>query len=600
MHQPDGPYAMFWTMRTRWSFLALAAVGVTAAQSPIDSPTFHTDRQRTGWRSHETVLTPDNVSRGAFGPLWNSPPLDAVTINGSSYPAHLYASPLYADRVSIASAKYTGAFSVVFAATSNGYVYAVSAFATGGVPAGTILWSARLGTASIVRILDGGMPLGILSTPIIDLEASPPRLYAASDDVELGWQVFALDVSSGAILPGWPLQINDDTLALINENGPTVFQNASAMSQRGALNLSPDGSLLYVPFGAYGDGGAGWMVAVDTATPALASAFAGGPSGVDFANAGMWESGGAAIDAAGSVYVTTGNGTLNNETTPGYWGQSVLAWNPGLPLQLTGTYIPWNYCQMDAADIDLSGGSVMVIPSLRSTGTTTPDLIAFGGKQGNIYLVDRDNMPGSLAARPGCGSDASLDSSLLAPGDQPQFGTRGPLNVFGPYSDALSNTDYAKSRSTPAYFQAADGTSYLFATGSSKVSATSILTVPPCIARIKIVASRDQPAYVAVDAYENTLSLLSPGSPVITSDGSSNAILWILTANVLRSQSMVDPSAPRPILYALDPFTFEILWQSTPEQLNVGGKYNTPAIARGVVFVGTDRIQAFGLMTQPD
>jgi outer membrane protein assembly factor BamB len=61
---------------------------------------------------------------------------------------------------------------------------------------------------------------------------------------------------------------------------------------------------------------------------------------------------------------------------------------------------------------------------------------------------------------------------------------------------------------------------------------------------------------------------------------------------------MVDPSAPRPILYALDPFTFEILWQSTPEQLNVGGKYNTPAIARGVVFVGTDRIQAFGLMTQ--
>jgi hypothetical protein len=28
--------------------------------------------------------------------------------------------------------------------------------------------------------------------------------------------------------------------------------------------------------------------------------------------------------------------------------------------------------------------------------------------------------------------------------------------------------------------------------------------------------------------------------------------------------------------------------------LNVGGKYNTPVIARGVAFVGTDRIQAFG------
>ena len=48
--------------------------------------------------------------------------------------------------------------------------------------------------------------------------------------------------------------------------------------QRGALNLSPDGGLLYVPFGAYNDLGAGWMVAVDTQTPALASAFAGAPS----------------------------------------------------------------------------------------------------------------------------------------------------------------------------------------------------------------------------------------------------------------------------------------------------------------------------------
>jgi hypothetical protein len=579
-----------------WSFLALAAAGLAAAQSPIDSPTFHTDRQRTGWRSNETLLTPDNVSSGKFGSRWNSPQLDTITIDGVTYPPHLYASPLYADRVSIATAKYSGVFSVVFAATSNGYVYAVNAFAAGVVPAGTILWSARLGIASVVSILDGGMPLGILSTPILDLAASPPRLYGASADAELGWQVFALDVSSGATLPGWPLQINGDTLALINENGPTVFQDPSAMSQRGALNLSPDGALLYVPFGAYGDGGAGWMVAIDTAAPAMASAFAGGPSDVDFANAGMWESGGPAVDAAGRVYVTTGNGTLDNEITPGYWGQSVLVWNPGLPLQLAGTYIPWNYCQMDVADIDLSGSSVVVIPSLRSIGTTTPDLIAFAGKQGNIYIVDRDNMPGSLAARPGCGSDASLDSSLLAPGNQPQFGTPGPLNIFGPYSDTLSNTDYAKSRSTPAYFRAADGTSYLFATGSSKESETSTVTIPPCIARIKIVATRDQPAYLAVDAYENTLSLLTPGSPVITSDGSSNAILWVLTANVLRSQSMIDPSAPRPILYALDPFTFEILWQSTPEQLNVGGKYNTPAVARGVVFVGTDRIQAFGLI----
>src|SRR5258708_13622136 len=36
-----------------------------------------------------------------------------------------------------------------------------------------------------------------------------------------------------------------------------------------------------------------------------------------------------------------------------------------------------------------------------------------------------------------------------------------------------------------------------------------------------------------------------------------------------------------------------------PAQLNVGGKYNAPAFARGTVFVGTDRIQAFGLGAAP-
>jgi hypothetical protein len=29
----------------------------------------------------------------------------------------------------------------------------------------------------------------------------------------------------------------------------------------------------------------------------------------------------------------------------------------------------------------------------------------------------------------------------------------------------------------------------------------------------------------------------------------------------------------------------------------VGGKYSTPAIAHGVVYVGTDRVHAFGLMS---
>jgi hypothetical protein len=397
------------------------------------------------------------------------------------------------------------------------------------------------------------------------------------------------------------------------KNGPATMQPLGRNSQRGALALggSPSGSVLYVPFGAYSDQGAGFMVAVDTATPKLASAFAGAPDGRpslhNFANGGMWASGGPALDTSGNVFITTGNGDYPSsvstcapncgsfDTTPGYWGQTVLEWGPQQALSLLGTYTPWNHCLLETADIDLAGGAPIVVPDLGAANTSTPHTLAFGGKQGNVYLLDRDHMPGSLMQRQACSSNASTDASLLPPGNQPQFGTRGPLNVFGPYSETNGNLDYAKSRATPAYFQKSDGTNYLFVAGSSKQTATSQTTVPPCLARLKVNTTAGQPAYLSVDATENTLVFNTPGSPVITSNGSSNPIVWILVANVKRTDSLIGSTVNHPTLYAIDPFTLKVLWQSTSTQLNVGGKYNTPAIARGVAFVGTDRIQAFGL-----
>jgi hypothetical protein len=574
-----------------------AAAWAAIAHAQYDVLTFHGDRQRTGWISNETHLTPAAVSSGAFGPLWNSPQFDSVRIGNTTYPPHLYASPLYVDHVTMTTGAYAGmTFHTVYAASSNGFVYAVNAGGGVGrrhVAPGTILWKQQLTTPT--GSLDGGIPLGILGTPIIDLATSPPRLYVASADATAGWEVFALDITNGSILPGWPLVINNTTLAPINQNGPTLWQGTAQMSQRGALNLSPDGRLLYVPFGAYNDLGAGWMVAIDTATPTLASAFAGAPSSVPFANGGMWSSGGPAIDEQGRLYSTTGNGTTETTNVPGYWAQSVLVWAPGSPLTLTGTYTPWNYCQMDLNDVDLAGGAAIVLPDLGAANTSTPHLITFGGKQGNQYLVDRDHMPGSLTVRQACGTNSADDRSLMPPGPQPQFGSRGPLNVFGPYSEDFAMVDYAKGRSTGAFFHAADGSNFLFVTGSSKAAFNSTTTVPPCLVKLRIVTSPGQPAYLAVEASENTFGFLSPGSPWVTSNGSEDAIVWVLVANVLRTASLVGPNVPHPILYALDPVTLKALWVSTPEMLNVGGKYNAPGFGNGVVFVGTDRIQAFGV-----
>jgi len=556
----------------------LVALAATAA-AQYDVLTFHGNPQRTGWIGNERVLTPRRLAGGEFGPIWNSPQFDSVTIAGKTYPPHVYASPLYVDR-----------FKAVYAATSNGFVYAVSA------SNGAILWRRQLNTPS--GTLDGGVPVGVLGTPAIDLAPAPPRLYVASVDATAGWQVFALDLTTGAVQPGWPLNINDSTVGPINQNGPATFQPALQMSERGGLNLSPDGKLLYVPFGGYNDLAAGWMITVDTQKPALESAFSGAPSGVAFANAVMWASAGPAVDVDGNGYSTTGNGTLDTTNTPGYWAMSVLKWGPGAPLRLAGTYTPWNYCQMDVSDIDLAGGAAIVLPDFGEGNTRTPHLITFGGKQGNQYLVDRDHMPGSLTSRAACSNDPATDGSLVPPGPQPQFGKPGPLNVFGPYADAYGNVDYAKARSTGAYFHGATG-HFLFVTGSSKAAADSQTTVPPSIVKLRINTSPGMPAYLSVEASNNTYAFLSPGSPWVTSNGTRDAIVWVLVGNVTRVASLVGTTVPHPILYALDANTLEALWISTPAMLNVGGKYNAPGFGGGMVFVGTDRIQAFGVTLGP-
>jgi len=115
--------------------------------------------------------------------------------------------------------------------------------------------------------------------------------------------------------------MNNATVSPVNQNPPGTFENPGRMSQRGGLNLSNDGTVLYVPFGGYSDQAAGWMIAVDTGTvsgsPGILSSYAGGHT-TGTANGGMWASGGPSIDALGNVFVVTGNSPTGQ--TLGSWG----------------------------------------------------------------------------------------------------------------------------------------------------------------------------------------------------------------------------------------------------------------------------------------
>lgn len=561
----------------------------------VDKLTYHYDPQRSGWNAREATLTPKTVAGPTFGRLWRTPQFDSY----AGLPPRLFASPLYVDKVSMGEGRRGGtSFSVLYAVTTAGYVYAVNAFEAEGTPPGAILWRARL-TEHPCR--KGAM--GNFSTPVIDLKQQ--RIYVTSCDDEAQWRAHALDIRNGERVAGWPVTI--DHLALntpgINRNGTNQLSEKLIHTQRGALNLSPDGSRLYVTFGL--DFSSGWIVGIDTRAPRVATAFSTTPFTEEY-QGGMWASSGPSVDKDGNVHIATGASSVLTESGSGIngvfpdskhsWGQSILQLvdDPLSGFRLKGVYTPFNYCQAAAADIDL-GSSGTVVIDLPASASSTAHLLVAGGKQGNVYLLDREHMPGGLEKRPPCSTDSRTDASLLAPENQPHFGQPGPLNVFGPYSDKYGMYDHAKSRSTAAYFRSENGSHYVFVTGSTKARDGEMQNVPPGLARLQIVTGEERSAYLRIDQQELTQTFFNPGSPIVTSQAGNDPIVWVLDANAPRTAPLYGDAAPHPVLYAFDALSLKLLWKSGPAELATSGKYNEPTVAHGVVFVGTDRIEAFGL-----
>ncbi|HST44642.1 MAG TPA: hypothetical protein VLK29_05390, partial [Luteimonas sp.] len=438
-----------------------------------------------------------------------------------------------------------------------------------------------------------GVPTGILSTPVIDRARG--RIYVTHCDPRNRWQAYALDLHTGDILAGWPVRLDEAALNRTNRNrGPQPVEPRRRHDfrvQRGALNLSPDGRWLYVTFG---ETETGWLVAVDTTEPRIGSAFAVAAM-PHRGSGGIWGAGGPAVDVDGGLYVATGTGYGGYTDAADDWTQSILRLVQAPEgLRLVGTYTPFNHCLSAAADIDLGSGGPALLPVVGVSGHL-PRLLAVGGKQGNVYLLDRDRLPGSLDRRPPCTTPSSRDGSLLPPAPQPQFAARGPLNVFGPYSEADAAMDLARSRSVPAAYVDAAGTIQVLVTGGSRRAEGDATSVAPSLVRLAVAGADGAAPYLEVARRQPSVAMRNPGSPVVTSEDGGDAVVWVLDENAPRSALLAgDGTLPRPILYAFDAERLDLLWSSAPGLLHTSGKYNSPAFGGGLVFVGTDRIQAFG------
>src|SRR4029077_13160722 len=174
--------------------------------------------------------------------------------------------------------------------------------------------------------------------------------------------------------------------------------------ERAALLLSQ--GTIYTSWTSHCDAApyTGWIIAYGQTSLAQTAVLNVAPNGTGsgFASAGpaIWMSGGGpAADSAGNVYLLTGNGvfetTLDGNGFPsgGDFGHSFLKLTAGASTLSVADYFTMkNEVDESSADADLGSGGGMLLPDLTDSGGTVRHLMVGAGKDGNIYVVNRDSM----------------------------------------------------------------------------------------------------------------------------------------------------------------------------------------------------------------
>jgi hypothetical protein len=94
-----------------------------------------------------------------------------------------------------------------------------------------------------------------------------------------------------------------------------------------------------------------------------------------------------ATDSTGSLYFISGDGTMNANTGGTEYGDSYIRLSPSGTVQ--DYFSPGDQASLNNLNLDPGSGGVLLLPD---QGGAHPHEMLSAGKDGSIYLVDRDNM----------------------------------------------------------------------------------------------------------------------------------------------------------------------------------------------------------------
>ena len=92
----------------------------------------------------------------------------------------------------------------------------------------------------------------------------------------------------------------------------------------------------------------------------------------------------------------TPNGTIPGDTPPADLGESVVRLDvqPNGSLKAVDFFAPYDAPALDTNDLDFGSGSPVALPDQYFGTASTPHLLIAVGKEGYVYLLNRDNLGG--------------------------------------------------------------------------------------------------------------------------------------------------------------------------------------------------------------
>ncbi|HEY0237169.1 MAG TPA: choice-of-anchor D domain-containing protein [Friedmanniella sp.] len=501
----------------------LTADLVGAAPATADVTTISFDALRTGWDSHEPRLGPSDVGAQDFGQLF------ATQLDGQ-----VYAQPVVARNT-------------LMVVTEADKAYGLDPVT------GAVRWTRNVGPAWSVAALGCGdlVPqVGITATPTVDPATGTAYFTAKVDDAanpdHPRWEMHAVDITTGAERPHFPTVIAGSP-----DNDPSgTFSSRTAMQRPGLLLL---GGVVYAGFASHCDQQpyVGYVVGVDAASGRRTSMWAT-ETGNAKAGAGIWQSGGGLVsDGAGRIIVATGNGISPHpgpgSPTPTTLGESVirLQVQPDRTLKAVDYFSPVNNTNLDTDDTDLGSGAPLALPDGFGTAGH-PHLLVEVGKDGRVFLLDRDHLGGT---------------------GQGAGGTDDVLQVNGPYRGVWGH---------PAFWGGSGGYVYLVPNGGP-------------LSAFKVgVSGAGGPVLTRTGVSVGAFGYTS-GSPVVTSNGSdaTSALVWTVYAG--------GPTGVGGQLRAYDATPVKgtmTLRYSVP--IGTATKFAVPATDAGRVYVANRTGQVYG------